>query len=77
MTFMTSPEATRLIRHGHSCLGVAGPAGLTLTAGGHNDSLLWSRNPASGSGQLHTWSPWGTVRLKTTCLALTVSAVTR
>ncbi|WP_289394877.1 RHS repeat-associated core domain-containing protein, partial [Pantoea stewartii] len=59
MTFMTSPEATRLIRHGHSCLGVAGPAGLTLTAGGHNDSLLWSRNPASGSGQLHTWSPWG------------------
>ncbi len=29
MTFMTSPEATRLIRHGHSCLGVAGPAGLT------------------------------------------------
>ncbi len=59
MTLTTTTGATRLIRHGHSCLGVAGPAGLTLTAGGHNDSLLWSRNPASGSGQLHTWSPWG------------------
>ncbi|HII4328591.1 TPA: RHS repeat-associated core domain-containing protein, partial [Enterobacter cloacae] len=49
----------RFIRHGHACLGVAGPAGLTLTAGGHNNSPLWSRNPASGAGQLHTWSPWG------------------
>ncbi|WP_233268227.1 RHS repeat-associated core domain-containing protein [Pantoea sp. BAV 3049] len=59
MTFTTAAGATRFIRHGHACLGVAGPAGLTLTAGGHNDSLLWSRNPASGSGQLHTWSPGG------------------
>ncbi|WP_158781254.1 RHS repeat-associated core domain-containing protein [Pantoea sp. BAV 3049] len=59
MTFMPAAGATRFIRLGHTCLGVAGPAGLTLTAGGHNNSPLWSRNPAAGSGQLHTWSPWG------------------
>ncbi|WP_330444759.1 RHS repeat-associated core domain-containing protein (plasmid) [Pantoea agglomerans] len=51
--------AMRFIRHGHACLGVAGPDGLTLTAGGHSDSTLWSRNTASPDGHLHTWSPWG------------------
>ncbi|MFP2694352.1 RHS repeat-associated core domain-containing protein, partial [Enterobacter ludwigii] len=44
---------------GHACLGVAGPAGLTLTAGDRNDSLLWSRNAGQGSGKTHTWSPYG------------------
>ncbi len=59
MTFMTTTGATRYIRHGHACLGVTTPTGLTLTAGGHNNSPLWSRNPAGGDGRLHTWSPWG------------------
>ncbi|WP_448868745.1 RHS repeat-associated core domain-containing protein [Enterobacter ludwigii] len=49
---------TRFIRHGHACLGVAAPAGLTLTAGDVNHSLLWSRN-GTGSGKTHTWSPYG------------------
>ncbi|KAB0543493.1 RHS repeat-associated core domain-containing protein, partial [Pantoea stewartii subsp. stewartii] len=48
MTFMTTAGATRYIRHGHACLGVTTPTGLTLTAGGHNNSPLWSRNPAGG-----------------------------
>ena len=57
-TFKTSTEATRFIRQGHTCLGVAGSAGLTLTAGDHNDSLLWSRQ-GGDSGKTHAWSPWG------------------
>ncbi len=76
MTFMTTAGATRYIRHGHACLGVTTPTGLTLTAGGHNNSPLWSRNPAGGDGRLHTWSPWGTVKLQTACPALTVSVLT-
>ncbi|WP_330444747.1 RHS repeat-associated core domain-containing protein (plasmid) [Pantoea agglomerans] len=59
MLLISIPETTRFIRHGHACLGVAGPDGLTLTAGGHSDSTLWSRNTASPDGHLHTWSPWG------------------
>ncbi|ADW76673.1 nematicidal protein 2-like protein (plasmid) [Rahnella aceris] len=59
MTFMTAIGATRFIRHGHACLGLSGYAGLTLNATGHNNSPLWSRNPSTGAGQLHTWSPWG------------------
>ncbi|WP_330444746.1 RHS repeat-associated core domain-containing protein (plasmid) [Pantoea agglomerans] len=55
----TSAGGTRFIRHGHACLGVAAPDGLTLTAGGHSDSTLWSRNTASPDGHLHAWSPWG------------------
>ncbi|SUX27757.1 RHS repeat-associated core domain [Cedecea davisae] len=58
MTFMTT-NLTRYIRSGHAGLGVAGAAGLTLIGNGHNASPLWSRNAASGPGQLHTWSPWG------------------
>ena len=50
---------TRYIRTGHSCLGVMTPEGLTMTAGGHNDSLLWSCPPDADSGQLHSWSPGG------------------
>ncbi|WP_115586282.1 RHS repeat-associated core domain-containing protein [Cedecea davisae] len=58
MTFMTT-NLTRYIRSGHASLGVARAAGLTLIGNGHNASPLWSRNAASGPGQLHTWSPWG------------------
>ncbi|WP_448868744.1 RHS repeat-associated core domain-containing protein [Enterobacter ludwigii] len=55
----TAAGTTRFIRHGHACLGVAGPAGLTLTAGDGNDSLLWSRNAGQGSGKTRAWSPYG------------------
>ncbi|EDT7315979.1 RHS repeat-associated core domain-containing protein, partial [Salmonella enterica subsp. enterica] len=50
---------TRFIKSGHTCLGVAAPGGLTLTAGDRNDSLLWSRAAGTSGGRLHTWSPWG------------------
>lgn len=59
MTSIAAVGAARFIRHGYSCFGVAGPAGLTLIAGGHNDSPLWSRNSSSGARRLHVWSPWG------------------
>ncbi|WP_330444762.1 RHS repeat-associated core domain-containing protein (plasmid) [Pantoea agglomerans] len=59
MTLPYSMATMRFIRHGHACLGVAAPDGLTLTAGGHSDSTLWSRNTASPDGHLHAWSPWG------------------
>ncbi|WP_052300797.1 RHS repeat-associated core domain-containing protein [Rahnella aceris] len=56
---MTIAGANRFIQYGNSCLGIAGPGGLTLNATGHSNSPLWSRNPSTGAGQLHTWSPWG------------------
>jgi len=53
-------KATRLIKTGHTCLGVSDDKGLTLTAGDKNDSLLWSEDAGtSGEGELHVWSPYG------------------
>ncbi|MDR7344272.1 RHS repeat-associated protein [Pantoea alhagi] len=49
----------RLIKNGHATLGVSNGAELTLTAGDHNDSLLWSRKSGQQEGQLHGWSPYG------------------
>ena len=54
----TLTETTRFIRHGHACMGVTAPAGLILTAGDPNHSLLWSRQ-GDNSGKTHAWSPWG------------------
>lgn len=59
MTFQRTTRETRFIRNGHTCLGVTGPVGLTLTVPGHNNSLLWSRPEGETPGQLHAWSPWG------------------
>jgi len=59
MTLMASTEVTRFIRHGHACLGVSGPANSTLTASGHNDSLLWSCTSGQGSEKAPVWSPYG------------------
>ncbi|QIU88441.1 RHS repeat-associated core domain-containing protein [Yokenella regensburgei] len=54
-----SAGTARLIRSGHTCLGVARPGGLILTTGDRNSSPLWSRTVGTSGGQLHTWSPWG------------------
>ena len=54
----TITETTRFIRHGHACMGVTAPAGLTLTVGDPNHSLLWSRQ-GDNSEKTHAWSPWG------------------
>jgi len=56
-----STTTRRLIKTGATCLGVATPAGLTLTAGDRHNSTVWSR-PPSGEGQRHSWSPWGNGR---------------
>ncbi|QIU88443.1 RHS repeat-associated core domain-containing protein [Yokenella regensburgei] len=58
-TLLPSTGTTRLIRSGHTCLGVARPGGLILTTGDRNSSPLWSRTVGTSGGQLHTWSPWG------------------
>lgn len=53
-------KATRLIKTGHTCLGVSDDKGLTLTAGDKNDSLLWSEDAeTSTEGELHVWLPYG------------------
>lgn len=52
-------RATRLIKNGHTCLGVSDGSALTLTAADHNDSLLWSRDGSQREGQQHDWSPYG------------------
>ncbi|CAB3775397.1 Putative RHS-repeat-containing toxin [Bacteriophage APSE-3] len=53
-------KATRLVKTGHTCLGVSDDKGLTLTAGDKNDSLLWSEEAGtSAEGELHVWSPYG------------------
>lgn len=49
----------RLIKNGHSCLGVQHGDALTLTAGNQHGSLLWSQPDDKDSGILHDWSPYG------------------
>ena len=50
---------SRLIKDGHTCLGVSTFAGMTLTGSDHNNSLLWSRESGSSNGKHYTWTPWG------------------
>lgn len=50
---------TRLIKRGHTCLGVTQNGALTLTAGDRNDSLIWSKSNSHDEGKLHVWSPYG------------------
>ncbi|WP_052752434.1 RHS repeat-associated core domain-containing protein [Tatumella morbirosei] len=52
-------KATRLIKNGHTCLGVSDGSRLTLTGGDQNNSLLWSRNGDGQEAQQHNWSPYG------------------
>lgn len=54
-----SQQDTRLIKHGHACLGVSAGTRLTVTAGDGHDSLLWSRESGQAAGTLHGWSPYG------------------
>lgn len=49
----------RLLKAGHTCLGVSDSTILTLTAGDHHDSLLWSRETTQQEGITHIWSPYG------------------
>ncbi|MGV2814524.1 RHS repeat-associated core domain-containing protein [Enterobacter cancerogenus] len=49
----------RLIGNGHVCLGVSNEDSLTLTAGDHHGSLLWSRETRQETGTEHNWSPFG------------------
>lgn len=52
---------TRLIKTGHTCVGVSDDKGLTLTAGDKNNSLLWSEDVGNSGkeGQFYVWSPYG------------------
>jgi len=56
--FTGRDEATRLVRHGHTCVGVSTADGVTLVAGDPADSPLWSTAGADG-GTLHGYAPWG------------------
>ncbi|OKB66575.1 hypothetical protein BHU62_11920 [Serratia marcescens] len=53
-------QAVRLIKHGHTCLGIHNGDMLTLTGVDQHDSLLWSRGSHEKEGVLHSWSPYGT-----------------
>ncbi|WP_294906626.1 RHS repeat domain-containing protein [Tatumella sp. UBA2305] len=52
-------QTMRLIKNGHSCLGVSDGSTLTLTAGDQNNSLLWSHDGNGQKAQQHSWSPYG------------------
>lgn len=52
-------ENIRLIKTGHTCFGINNGDELTLTAGDHNGSLLWSWNTIRNEGKRHVWSPYG------------------
>jgi len=54
-----SEQEIRLIKMGHSCIGVSDARHLTLTAGDGNESLLWSRSAGQTGGGSHHWSPYG------------------
>ncbi|RJF54727.1 RHS repeat protein [Serratia inhibens] len=56
---VTQQREIRLIKGGHTCLGVSEGQRLTLTAGDGNDSLLWSWESGQTEGSLHGWSPYG------------------
>ncbi len=60
--FALADDVTRLVKMGHHCLGIVHEAQLTLTAGDHHDSLLWSHNTSDHSNQNHMWSPYGSKR---------------
>lgn len=48
----------RLLKNGHSSLGINDSHGTTLTAVDHKDSPVWSRR-GTEEVQLHGWSPYG------------------
>lgn len=53
-------KITRLIKSGHTCLGMSDDdRGVTLTAGDRHDSPLLSLGHAEESGTPHVWSPYG------------------
>lgn len=53
-------KITRLIKSGHTCLGVSDDdMGVTLTAADRHDSPLLSLGHSEKSGTLHIWSPYG------------------
>lgn len=56
---VSQSQDTRLVKLGHSCLGMSQGEELTLTAGDQQNSLLWSRRTDEDKGKLHNWSPYG------------------
>ncbi|ELC6383293.1 RHS repeat-associated core domain-containing protein [Enterobacter hormaechei] len=53
-------KITRLIKCGHTCLGVSDDdRGVTLTAADRHDSPLQSLSHSQASGGPHVWSPYG------------------
>lgn len=52
-------QTVRLIKNGHTCLGVQNGDTLTMTSGDQHDSLLWSRQDGHENGTLHAWAPYG------------------
>jgi RHS repeat-associated protein len=49
----------RLIKAGHACVGGRDGSRLTLTAGDHHNSLLWSRDTGGQEAELSGWTPYG------------------
>jgi RHS repeat-associated protein len=52
-------DITRLIRNGHTSLGISAGSGVTLTAADRHDSLLLSLKAGEAGGTTHAWSPYG------------------
>jgi RHS repeat-associated protein len=52
-------QDVRLIKTGGTCVGVSDGSGLTLTAGDHHDSLLWSRDTRQENAEQYAWTPYG------------------
>ena len=52
-------KKVRWIKSGASCMGVHQDDETTLTAGGQNQSLLWSVKNSDAQGELHEFGPYG------------------
>ncbi|CAO98069.1 RHS repeat domain-containing protein [Erwinia tasmaniensis] len=53
-------EVSRLIKNGHSCLGIRDGSSVTLMAGDRHGSPVWSHDGGQKEGKQHFWSPYGT-----------------
>jgi len=56
---VSGQRATRLIKNGHTTLGVSDNGTLTCAAGDENNSVIWSRSSDEKAGREHVWSPYG------------------
>ncbi|UWS33255.1 RHS repeat domain-containing protein [Erwinia pyrifoliae] len=52
-------QVTRLVKNGHTCLGMSDGSNLTLMASDRHDSLIWSCDGSQKEGKPHFWLPYG------------------